>query len=377
MTKIVHLTSAHPRYDQRILWRECCSLREHGYDVALIINDGQENETLGNGIRIISTGVIPKGRIQRMTKGVKHVFDLGMAEDADIYHLHDPELLRIALNLKRNGKKVIFDSHEIYAEQIRAKKYIPRLLRYFVAAMYYFYESFVCKQINGVVDTAASYEGHETFEGRCRRFVYVGNFPRQGEYEGIFIPRYAKRNGICYSGSISEDRGVKNLIKAAGIIGKKVFLAGKFSSEAYREEIMQQDPCGVVSYLGNIIERRKVFELYANCAIGAALLFDEGQYNRFRDLPTKVYEYMAMELPTIISDCPYNRELIEKYHFGLVANAYDVDDIAAKIRWILDHPQEAEKMGKNGKRLLEEQFTWERGAEPELLRLYQEIEQED
>ena len=32
-------------------------------------------------------------------------------------------------------------------------------------------------------------------------------------------------------------------------------------------------------------------------------------------------------------------------------------------------------MGKNGKRLLEEQFTWEGAAEPELLKLYTMIEE--
>ena len=65
--------------------------------------------------------------------------------------------------------------------------------------------------------------------------------------------------------------------------------------------------------------------------------------------------------------------MVEKYNFGLVANPSDIDDIAAKIRWILDHPKEAAEMGKNGKRLLEEQFTWEDAAEPELLRMYQAV----
>ena len=114
MKKVVHLTSAHPRYDQRILWRECYSLREHGYDVTLIVNDAQKNEILENGIKILSTGFVPKGRRQRMTEGVARVYELGMAQDANIYHLHDAELLTIALKLKKQGKRVVFDSHEFY-----------------------------------------------------------------------------------------------------------------------------------------------------------------------------------------------------------------------------------------------------------------------
>ena len=76
----------------------------------------------------------------------------------------------------------------------------------------------------------------------------------------------------------------------------------------------------------------------------------------------------------LISDFPYNRKIIEKYRFGLAANPNDVNDIAAKIRWLLEHPKEAEEMGKSGRRLLAERFTWECAAEPELLRLYREIE---
>ena len=87
MKKVVHMTSAHLRYDQRILWRECFSLREHGYDVTLIVNDAQENEVLENGIRILSTGFVPQGRRERMTEGVKRVYELGIVQNADIYGL--------------------------------------------------------------------------------------------------------------------------------------------------------------------------------------------------------------------------------------------------------------------------------------------------
>ena len=177
MKKVVHLTSAHPRHDQRILLRECCSLREHGYDVTLVVNDDQENETLENGVRIMSTGFVPQGRQQRMTEGVVRVFEKGIAQDADIYHLHDPELLRIALRLKRNGKKVIFDSHEFYGEQIKTREYIPAFARTVIARSYHIYETYVCKQIDGVI-VPALFDGKETFSGRAKRIAHVNNYPR-------------------------------------------------------------------------------------------------------------------------------------------------------------------------------------------------------
>ena len=374
MKKVAHLTSAHPRYDQRILWRECCSLRAHGYDVTLVVNDAQENEILENGVRILSTGFVPQGRRQRMTAGVSKVYELGIAQGADIYHLHDPELLQIALRLKRRGKKVIFDSHEFYGEQIKSREYIPKIARSFIAKSYHIYETYVCERLDGVI-VPAFYDGNETFSGRAKRIAHVNNCPRWAEYGATIIPTYAERKGICYSGGLSENRGITNLVDAGKRVGVKILLAGRFSSTVYEKQILDGASTDEVEYIGYVNGREEVFSFYARCAIGVGLLIDDGQYGKMEGLPTKVYEYMAAEMPVLISDFPYNRKIIEKHRFGLVANPTDVEDIAAKITWLLEHPEEAEEMGKNGKRLLEAEFTWERAAEPELLRLYREIEQ--
>lgn len=373
MKKVVHLTSAHKRYDQRILWRECCSLQEHGYNVTLIVNDDQENETLENGVRILSTGFVPKGRWQRMTEGVKRVYELGIVQDADIYHLHDAELLTVALKLKKRGKKVIFDSHEFYGEQIKTRRYIPAAARSLVAKSYHVYETYVCKRADGVV-VPALYAGRETFLGRAKRIAHVNNYPRQSEYGNINIPVYTERKGICYSGGLSETRGITALVDAGKAADVLVVLAGKFSSPTYKKDIFEKASSGGIEYLGFIENQEQLFALYSRCAVGAGLLIDSGQYGKLEGLPTKVYEYMAMEMPVLISDFPYHRKLIQKYQFGLTANPSDEVAIAEKIKWLINHPKEAEEMGKKGKRLLEDRFTWERGAEPELLRLYREIE---
>ena len=69
MKKICHLTSMHNRFDGRIFHKECISLLKAGYDVSLIVADGNGDE-LSNGIKVFDVGK-EDGRLKRITKTLK------------------------------------------------------------------------------------------------------------------------------------------------------------------------------------------------------------------------------------------------------------------------------------------------------------------
>ena len=64
MKRICHITSAHGRYDTRIFQKECRSLAKEGYEVYLLVNDKNKNEVIEK-VKIISTGYLPKSRLER------------------------------------------------------------------------------------------------------------------------------------------------------------------------------------------------------------------------------------------------------------------------------------------------------------------------
>ena len=84
MYKVCHMTSAHPRYDPRILEKECTSLAKAGFQVYLIVNDDKADEQY-NGVNIVSTGMTFSGRRARMTKGAKAVYKQAIELDADVF----------------------------------------------------------------------------------------------------------------------------------------------------------------------------------------------------------------------------------------------------------------------------------------------------
>ena len=57
---------------------------------------------------------------------------------------------------------------------------------------------------------------------------------------------------------------------------------------------------------------------------------------------------------------------------ALYAKPNDVLDFATKVAYLMDHPEEREKMGKFGRRRFKESLAWEHSV-PMLLEAYQSL----
>lgn len=371
--KICHITSAHPRYDTRILLKECISLKEKGYDVHLIVNDQEENEVY-KGVKIHSTNRIYFNRIMRMCFGVRNVYSIAKRINADVYHLHDPELLTIALILKRKGKKVIFDSHEAYYLQIQQKKYIPFLFRNIISKAYRLFEKIILKQIDAVI-CPGTIMGKNIFKPFARKTVFIDNLPKLEDIKRNLgcLSKDDKKNfrEICYVGSLSKERGTTNLVLAAYRANAVLYLAGKFSSQEYESELKKMNEYKCVKYLG-YLDKKEIYKLYNKVSIGMCTLLGVGQYNKGDNLPTKVYEYMLGGLPVILSDFPYNRKMVEKFDFGIVVNPECIKEITNKINLLLEDSKMRKRMAENGRNLVLEKLNWKE-EEKKLLNLYETL----
>lgn len=361
---VTHITSAHPRYDVRIFLKECSSLAANGHTVNVIVSDGKGNEQR-NKVNIIDAGAKPSNRMARMTATVRSVYSKAISTKADIYHLHDPELLTLVPFLLKRGK-VIYDAHEDLPRQILGKHWIPKQLRFLISFLAEKIENFYARRVSGII-TATPFIA-KRFKKINPSVENINNFPRLEEFKDI--QRQPSRENIaCYIGGISSIRGIFEMVRAMEHVNGKLLLAGTFSTQEERQIAQTLPGWGKGVELG-FCDRTKVKEILASARVGL-VLFHPLQ-NHLDALPNKLFEYMAAGLPVIASDFPLWKDIVNSAACGMCVDPLDTIQITDAINLFLDNPEKASEMGSAGKRAVEEQYNWKR-EEKKLLEFFRSI----
>lgn len=365
--KVCHLACHHKMTDMRIFEKECKSLAKAGFEVTLI-GFGETNKTeVIDGVRCISLYCPIKNNLELLRKRNKLIYETALEVDATLYHLHEPELLPVAKKLKRKGKVVIFDSHEFYGWQLRDNihkikivKVAPAFMK-ILGKLYIHYEARICKRIDAVIQVCTM-NGVDYFANRCNRSLFIRNLPNSNDYRRKNPVAFSDNISIAMIGGITKERGVTELVKATHQAEARLSLAGDFMPKTYRNELEQMPEYNCVDYKG-FLDKDGMVALMEQVQIGASTLLNVGQYDKIDTVPTKVYDYMAMELPVILSNTSFAQKMNEKYHFAICVNPNNPNEISEAINWIKTHPEQAIEMGKNGRKAIEKEFNWEKESE--------------
>jgi glycosyltransferase involved in cell wall biosynthesis len=349
--KVRHLTSVHEVDDSRILHRECKSLAENGYDIALIAARPPHDDL--EGVRIVAVGPA-RTRLDRACRAAWRIYRAALHERADIYQFHDPELLWVGILLAVGGKTVVYDVHEDVPKQILNKFWLPRLLRRPLAELVR-----IAEWCAGAVCDAVVVANPPT----ARRFpaaktVVVQNFPERAIACGAGIDFRERPYSFAYTGGLSEVQGVRAVVSAGELLGPGLpgALAGWFDDSRLEEELRASPGWRSVHYLG-ALPKSGVIEAIRNARSGVVVNKAVSQY--LDAYSTKMFEYMACGVPVVCSNFPHWVEIVEDADCGVAVDPADPIAIAEAIRAVVTDPEQAVRRGENGRRAVLARYNWE------------------
>lgn len=366
---VVHMTTVHPRTDARIRLKEVATLAGAlDRDVRLLVQDGEGDEISAGGYRIVDSG--PRmSRAARMTTGAARMVAEVRRSGADLVHFHDPELLPWAALLRLSGTKVIYDVHEDVPRQILHNARLHPWVRKALSPVASAAEWMAAKIFNAIV--AATPEIAARFP--ASKTVVVRNYPLIEEFaQPGSTPMAHRERCFAYVGGLTRIRGLFAMAEALDHLGDPsvtLRLAGEFIAEDERKEL-ETSPAAVQIRYEGWVGRGEVATLLSQARAGLVTLMPIRNYVDAR--PVKLFEYMAAGLPVIASDFPRWREIVDGAGCGLLVDPTDPGAIAEAMRWVLDHPEEAQDMGLRGRKAVMDHFNWAPEAD-RLVTLYRKL----
>lgn len=375
MTKVVHLSSAHSLGDTRIFHKELQSLAEQGFDCHYVaFDDGttkvQDKVTLH-----------PLGdRDSKLDRwaDLPELYAAASAIGADVYHLHDWDLLPVGLALKRRTSgQVIYDVHEDYPHLIRNRGWIPKCVQPIVGATFPRFEAVASNYFDGII--AATEWVEDSLRNRgVTEVTTIHNYPKTSDINVSNAEKASNNHSytLAYTGGLSEIRGLFDMIYLLAELRDQGYDVSLLCLGQFVSEQIEKDARSLITDLGiadavdfpGYVDYQQMFKYLTAADIGLALL-DVEHYKG--GIPTKLFEYMYSELPVVIS----NIQATEKYvtpEWGRVVPKSNTKEQVKTVVELFENPDECAAMGEAGRAAVEAEFSWEE-EHKELIRLYNRL----
>ncbi|UCE92960.1 MAG: glycosyltransferase family 4 protein [Flavobacteriaceae bacterium] len=378
---------------------EALTLIDEGYEVFLFCLSYQretENE-IYKGIQVrryLSSALehklsalsytIPLYRI-RLSKKIRNFLEVN---EIDVVHIHDMVAGEAALSAnKKFNLPVILDLHENRPEIM---KYYPHLNKFpgkilISPAKWSRKEGELVKKVAKTI--VVTEESKKELVNRlgisAEKIVVVPNTVKKSFYQNYelddsIVNRYKDVFVILYLGDTGLRRGLLSMIEAVDQMVKKqdldkkikLVIVGSNSSDHVLKNRVQE--LGIQEYVDfEGWQEPKLFQSYLKVAqLGISPLHRNPHHDT--TYANKLFQYMSFGVPVLASDAQAQMHLIEKSHSGLIHRERDTNDIQNKILRLYKNEELARELGQNGKRFIEDKFSWER-VSSELKNLYLEF----
>lgn len=277
---------------------------------------------------------------------------------ANVYQVHDPELIPCALLLRLLGKRVILDLHENVAEDIFDKPWIQNKKLLFA-----FFRFFEKRAVNNLFLFLAEHSYAERYKKLGANFEVVLNYYDPHFFKQFVSPVKRDTFRIFYIGILLESRGLLEIAEALWILKQKGMrvdfdVVGELYSDlekSLKAKYFYGDIADQLHFYGRL-PLEQGYEISRKAAVGMCIIHP--MKNSVGSYPTKMFEYMAIGLPQVISNFPLYQAVVETHECGICVDPKNPTDIALAIEKILKDRPLADRMAANGKQNAVH-YTWQ------------------
>ncbi len=184
---------------------------------------------------------------------------------------------------------------------------------------------------------------------------------------------------LGYLGNLFRTKGVMELLRAFAVVHRRypevrLQIAGGWwkkdaSLKQEVEQFIASQQLGRSVQLWGVVEGDRKDQFLKEMDVLVFVSQNEG-------FPLVLLEAMGYALPVIASrDVGSIPEVVQDRRTGILVDPHNIDEIAAAMEWMIEHPQERIAMGMAGRRRFEEEYTMDRNVE-RMIRLFREVIEE-
>jgi glycosyltransferase involved in cell wall biosynthesis len=288
-------------------------------------------------------------------------------------HVHDLPPLGTALSVaQRAGIPIISDLHENYPASLELRDMIqpgsrsrlnPSPRRWFA------YENRALRHVSKIIVVVEEAKERLIKEHGLPedRISVVMNVEDVDHFENIkietdILSRYQDFFTMVYVGGGGKHRGLETAIKAMGYLRDsmpdlKLVLIGPGGSEAEDLQALA-DKEGVRERV-ELIGWQPFSKIPTYISASRIGLVPHLQ-NPHTDttIPHKIFQYMLMSKPVVVSSCQPLKRIVEEAGCGLAFQANDPQDLAKRIQELYVNPQLQVDCGRHGREAVLKRYNW-------------------
>ena len=212
------------------------------------------------------------------------------------------------------------------------------------------------------------------------KLVLVPNTIRESFYRNynidkVIADRYKDKFVILYLGDTHTRRG---LLTAIGAVKKlkntisnlKLVIVGKNTTDRILKQEVER------SMLNEHVdfEGWQNINLFQTYILASQICISPLHRNLQHDVAyaNKIFQYMSLGKPLLVSDAIAQKKLVDKNNTGLVHKEKDVHDFSDKVLTLYKNEKLRIELGANGKEFIENTFSWEQTSK-KLVHLYDNL----